>query len=585
MLNRVCMGIIVALIGIAATQADDTLYNKPHWRHPISMVSLGDRIYVANQKSGSITVLKTDPLEVAAEILIGEKLSDLKVLGGRWLIAVDEAAHQLLLLEPTADGVRVLHRFDVAKSPVSIAVDASGTRGAVSSLWSWRVTLFEVDEESSKPQLRIQPAIDLPFAPRKMLWLEPENRLIVADAFGGRLAIVDPTAAKVLQEKALAGHNIRGLAKSQDGKDLLVSQQVLSAYSKTEHTPVFWGDLMQNVLRSQSLAELLATEPPKELTGDLFRTEPLGHPSAATGDPDDVQVLPGGQTVVALSGVGEIAIRTADAKPFERFEAQARSTALLLHPDGQRLLIANAFADSITIFHLETWRITEHISLGPTPAELSQEEWGERLFYDARLSLDGWYSCHSCHTDGHTTGHRTDNQSDLSFGAPKRILPLGGTGHTGPWAWNGKAKHLTGQIESSIKHTMQGEPRTSKELVALGSYVLTLQPAPSLDRMRGTLDEAAVSRGERIFRATGCADCHQPPTYTSEQVYDVGLADEVGNTQFNPPSLLGVSQRQELFHDGRGKSLNEAFEKHQHGDAHLLNEKKRADLIAFLRSL
>jgi cytochrome c peroxidase len=247
-------------------------------------------------------------------------------------------------------------------------------------------------------------------------------------------------------------------------------------------------------------------------------------------------------------------------------------------------LIANTFADSMTIFDLKTWQIEGHLSLGPT-LELTQEEWGEQLFYDARLSLDGWYSCHSCHTDGHTTGYRTDNQSDLSFGAPKRILPLGGAGHTGPWAWNGKAKHLSRQIESSIENTMQGEPRTPKELVALESYLLTLEPAPSLDRMRGTLDEAAVSRGEQVFRSAGCADCHQPPTYTSDQLYDVGLADEVGNKEFNPPSLLGVSQRQELFHDSRARSLSEVFEKHHHGDAHLLNDKKRADLIAFLRSL
>jgi mono/diheme cytochrome c family protein len=365
---------------------------------------------------------------------------------------------------------------------------------------------------------------------------------------------------------------------------LLISQQVLSASSKTMHSPVFWGELMQNVLRSQSLEELFSSEPPKEATGDLFRTEPLGHPSAATGDPYDVQVLPGGQTVVSLSGVGEIAIRGSDTKPFERFEAQAHSTALLLHPDGRRLLVANTFADSITIFDLKTWRIGSHVPLGKTP-ERTTEEWGEALFYDARLSLDGWYSCHSCHTDGHTTGHRTDNQSDLSFGAPKRILPLGGVGQTGPWAWNGEAKDLAGQIHSSIQNTMQGDKRTPEELAALENYVRTLKPAPSLDRMRGTLDAAAVSRGQKVFQVAGCADCHQSPSYTSPEVYDVGLKDEIGNREFNPPSLLGVSQRQELLHDGRAKSLSELFEKFRHGDAHLLNDKKRADLTAFLRSL
>ncbi len=417
-----------------------------------------------------------------------------------------------------------------------------------------------------------------------MLWLNGGKKLIVADAFGGRLAVLDPATARVLCVKEIAGHNIRGLALSRDGKDLLLAQQVLNASAKTMHTPIFWGDLMQNVLRSQSLEELLSLNEKPEPNGDLFRTEPLGHPSDATGDPYDVRVLPGGQTVVSLSGVGEIAIRRTDIQPFERFNAQARSTAMLLHPDGKRLLVANTFADSLTIFDLNQWRIAGHLSLGATPS-LTQHDQGERLFYDAKFSLDGWYSCHSCHTDGHTTGYRNDNLSDLSYGAPKRILPLGGVAETGPWAWNAEAKTLRRQIQSSIQHTMQGEPPSPAELKALEAYLKTIEPAPALDRMRGTTDASAVARGQQVFNSQGCADCHQPPTYTSSATYDVGLKDELGTTEFNPPSLRGVSQRQEFFHDARAKSLGEVIEKFHHGDAHQLSDKKRADLLAFLRSL
>lgn len=560
--------------------------NKPHWRHPIAMTTVGDRIYVANQKSGSVSVLDAGEMQVLAEIPVGQRLSDLAMLqNGKHLVAIDETAHQLILLQPQPRGVEVLKRFDVAKTPVSLAVNADGTRCAVTSLWSWRVTLFEIaSQEGTAQTLRKQAVIDLPFAPRKMLWLNEENRLIVADSFGGRLAVVDPTAAKLLFVKTLAGHNLRGLALSHDGKDLLIAQQVLDAHGKTMHTPVFWGDLMQNVMRSQALEEFLTADAQPQNTGDLFRTEPLGHPSNATGDPYDVLILPGGQTVVSLSGVGEIAIRRSDTKPFERFDAQAHSTDLLLHPDGRRLLVANTFADSLTIFDLKSWGIAGHVSLGPT-STLNQQEQGERLFYDARLSLDGWYSCHSCHTDGHTTGHRNDNLSDYSFGAPKRILPLGGVTETGPWAWNGEAEKLTDQIHSSIKNTMQGKPRPDEQIQTLVAYLQTLKPAPSVDRMRGTLDTAAVHRGEKVFHAQGCANCHQPPTYTTPESYNIGLSDETGQKQFNPPSLRGVSQRQELFHDSRAKSLSDVLGKFQHGDAHLLSDKKRQDLIAFLRSL
>src|SRR5688572_9418471 len=109
------MGVRVGLAGVVLLsgfllKAEESPRQKPHWRHPIAMVSLGDRIYVANQKSGTITVLKNDPLEISAEIPIGQKLSDLKIISDQWLAAVDETAHQLLLLEPAGDDVRVLER-------------------------------------------------------------------------------------------------------------------------------------------------------------------------------------------------------------------------------------------------------------------------------------------------------------------------------------------------------------------------------------------------------------------------------------------------------------------------------------------
>lgn len=586
MKSSASIGLSLLLFGMAlgVQAAEKPNVTEPHWRHPIAMAAVGDRVYIANQKSGTVSVLEAGDLKVLAETPIGEKLSDLQVFsGGKLLAAVDEAAHQVLVLEPKPDGVKVLRRIDVAKSPVSLAVDTQGGRIAVASLWSRRLTLFEAMGESLG-FLEQTSVIDLPFAPRKMLWLKKGDRLIVADSFGGRLGVVDPAPGKLLFVKTFPGHNIRGLALSEKGDDLLIAQQVLNANSATTHTPVFWGDLMQNVMRSQDLEELLSPGEAPKNTGDLFRTEPLGHPSNATGDPYDVLVLPGGETAVSLSGVGEIAIRRSDLKPFERFDAQSHSTDLLLHPDGRRLLVANTFADSLTIFDLKDWNTQRHVSLGPTPG-LDRIEKGERLFYDARLSLDGWYSCHSCHTDGHTSGHRNDNLSDDSYGAPKRILPLGGVGESGPWAWNAGAKDLASQIHSSIKNTMQGDDRPEEDIEALVDYLKTLKPAPSLDRMRDTLDEAAVKRGEKVFDEAGCAACHQQPAYTSPETFDVGVSDEKGRKDFNPPSLLGVSQRQELFHDSRAKNLNDVLIKHEHGEAHLLDDKKRADLIALLRSL
>ena len=43
----------------------------------------------------------------------------------------------------------------------------------------------------------IATVIDLPFAPRAQLLLPGRDRLLVADAFGGRLTLVEPSSRKV----------------------------------------------------------------------------------------------------------------------------------------------------------------------------------------------------------------------------------------------------------------------------------------------------------------------------------------------------------------------------------------------------
>ncbi len=48
--------------------------------------------------------------------------------------------------------------------------------------------------------------------------------------------------------------------------------------------------------------------------------------------------------------------------------------------------------------------------------------------------------------------------------------------------------------------------------------------------------------GGRFSRSESAQSCHALPEYTSPGRYDVGLRDEVGNREFNPPSLRGAEQ-------------------------------------------
>jgi len=190
-------------------------------------------------------------------------------------------------------------------------------------------------------------------------------------------------------------------------------------------------------------------------------------------------------------------------------------------------------------------------------------------------------TCHSCHTDGHTIGLNSDTLGDGDFGAPKRIPSLMGVSHTGPWGWTGAFAQLEEQVRQSIESTMEGPSPSATELADLVAYLRTL--APPSPATQG-VEHAGVSRGQTVF-ARECSTCHAGPHYTSRGKYDVGLADEAGNRQFNPPSLRGVGRREPLLHDGRARTLEDVFKVHHHPDGLDLPKEEVADLITFLRTL
>ncbi|MDA0285137.1 MAG: hypothetical protein O3B86_17450, partial [Planctomycetota bacterium] len=265
-------------------------------------------------------------------------------------------------------------------------------------------------------------------------------------------------------------------------------------------------------------------------------------------------------------------------------------TQLLLNEDRNRLFVLCTFDDSIAEFDAESLELVRTIRLGPIVPVKSFMQSGEELFYDSRLSLDGWFSCHSCHSDGHSTGQLNDNFGDESFGTPKRILTLLGTGDTEPWAWNGSLIDLRNQIRKSIHLTMAGPGKQSptigeREIESLDSFLSSLPPAPGILTARDEADRPSIRRGQQVFASHGCTGCHQPPSFASPLSFDVGFRDEAGKRYFNPPSLMGVSQRGPYFHDNRAARLVDVLLEFDHADAASLPDTEIDDLVDFLKSL
>lgn len=571
------------------------LHERTAIRRPVALVLGNEHLLVANKRSGTVSIIDTASQRVSKEVLIGQTISDLKrIPGTEFLLATDEESHRLLLVKQTPQAtannttLQVAQRISVPHTPVNICVSPNHDACSVSSLWARQISIFSLSSnETDALNITMQSTIDLPFAPRHQWWSPDGTRLLVADTFQGRIGAVDVVGNKLLGIARIEGHNIRGFTSTSDGKRLLVTHQLINRHVPTTRSRVFWGALMSNLVRSIELEHIWKQTSDSYQEQDISRWEvyPLGEPTDAAGDPG--QVLHFDDTTIALiGGTDQVAIRKGQRQLFHRIRVGRRPIAIALSQDKQIAYVANHFDDSVSIIGIDDANVIKNISLGEMDS-LTLTDRGEMLFYDASLSLDNWYSCHSCHTDGHTSGEKNDNLGDSSFGAPKRILSLLGVRDTGPWAWDGHQKNLTDQIRKSIAVTMQGAEQkrdTEENATALAAFLYSLDAPPSLSAARRVSDESAIARGQKLFRSNGCVNCHHEGTWTSPDVYDVGLKDEVGNTHFNPPSLRGVSQRGRLFHDARA-DLEGVLGNSAHSADFDLKPDEIHDLISFLRSL
>jgi YVTN family beta-propeller protein len=554
---------------------------RPQLRRPAALAESSDGkwLYVANRRSGSVSAIDVAGRKAVAEFNVGGTLADLTAVEDH-LLAVDESRHALILLHVDGAAIATAARLKVSPFPVEAIVSRDGRRAYVSSLWSRRLT--EVSIAPDEQTLTATRMLDLPFAPRRLLLTADESHLLVADAFGGKLGIVDPAGLQLLGVREIPAHNIRGLSVTRDGRMLAIAHQMLNDLAHTVRNDIHWGMLLSNDLRWLPLGAAL--DPQAELYAGAHM-HPLGDPGRGGADPSDLAITTGGVAIVSMGGADQVALGREQDFSLRRIAVGRRPTALLISHDEKLAYVANTFDDSISVIDLEREENVAEISLGPQP-ELSIADRGELLFYDGRLSHDGWMSCHSCHPDGHANGMLNDNFSDGSFGAPKRVLSLLSAADTAPYAWNGGAETLEAQIFTSVQSTMQrAEPPPQSDVAALAAYLKTLSSPPSLDELRGTLDAAAVARGKAVFQSQKCGRCHAPPTYTAVHVFDVGLPDSQGNRRFNPPSLRGLSHRGPYFHDNSAATLEDVFQVHGHQLEPNLAAGEVADLLAFLRSL
>jgi len=198
------------------------------------------------------------------------------------------------------------------------------------------------------------------------------------------------------------------------------------------------------------------------------------------------------------------------------------------------------------------------------------------------------------------------NGSNNGVGLPANCLNLSGTGYP----------------EDTANPTQTTNAAVLDDVSAFANFMRFLAPPPpgAVVLNGNTVPQSSIQNGSQLFRAIGCATCHNPspgntqvsnfgaalsnqpvPAFSDIELHHMGtrLADNVsqgtaGGDQFRTAPLWGLGQRIFLLHDGRTTDLRSAIAAHESNGSEAnqveqnfdnLSPQQQQDLLNFLRSL
>jgi mono/diheme cytochrome c family protein len=202
------------------------------------------------------------------------------------------------------------------------------------------------------------------------------------------------------------------------------------------------------------------------------------------------------------------------------------------------------FDGDLDIVHLSDGeRTVVHLGAAAPRVSASYQQ-GRELFFktnDARITGDG-VGCASCHPDGLDDGLTWSTPE-----GPRQTPMLAGRVHgTAPYGWTRQKATLPEYIADTVQR-LGGKGVSQSELVALASYLERMDVPPP------PVNGDDVSEGLKVFRASGCSECHAEAGGTDHLPHEV----VPGSIEpFDTPSLRLVGLTAPYFHDGRYPTLD-----------------------------
>jgi len=578
-------------------------------RSPVALALSADgtRLLTANQTAGTVSLVDTASGKVLAEITTGDKPAGVAFTkDGKRAAVTHWFGYDLAVLDVGPDSLTVTGRVDVGPEPRGVAIASDGKTAYVAVGVANEVVRVDMDSKTVTGRL------DVGREPRGVALTPDGSRLIVGNARSQNVSVVATGPWKVERTVAIDGDNLRQVAVGPDGAYAYLANMKNRGFATTRNNIDLGWVLGQRLTRVSLAAD----------DSDPFATLSLDPQGKAAADAYGVAVSPDGRFLaVGLGGTHEVMIFRTDRRRlpwrlngsrdlippellrpgddrFRRVTTGGRPTELAFAPDGKTLYAADYFGNSVHVIDAEAASVSKTIPLGG-PSEPSLARRGEMLFHDAARSFNQWYSCATCHSDGHTNGldfdTLNDGRQDLSLQhlrSRKKVPTLRRVAQTGPWTWHGWQTGLDDATVESFTKSMQGPRPSDDDVKAVVAYLGTLEfPRNPYREKDGGLSPAA-KRGEAVFRSAkaACNTCHGGAEFTDGKIHVAGLEEpDDAYRGYNPPSLKGVYDKDPYLHDGRAKTLRDALTGGHNPDSITglgeLTGGELDDLIAYLKSL
>lgn len=588
----------------------------------------GDRGWVVSPDADRVAVFRVEPPALEREVEVGDRPRALAVSGDVLAVACQGDA-TLHLLSREGEARRVVD-FEAGSEPWSVLADPRGG-GFFVALRTGFVVSVDL-EGRERDRIAVGPE------PRGMA-MNGEGTLVTSrwrsTLEGARVTTVDASDPAAL---SLTGET---LLPRQEGLDSDTDNSgVLSFLDALVPTPdggrVVIPSLKANVvtgrfrtaedLTSQTTARAALGEvligAPSEPARDSFRHsfDDLDRASAGVFSPlgDRLYLaMQGAQTVVVADGFDFFTLSSID-------DVGEAPQGLALSDDGDTLFVHAFLSRSVRVYDVSDLSrepaLSAEISTTAVEPLAPDVLEGKRVFYrsrDPRMSRTRYLSCASCHLDGESDG--------LSWDFTQRgegvrdTISLRGRAGAAPLHWSanfdevqdfehdirdgqGGAGFLSDDdFHADGRDAPLGAPKAglSRELDALASYVRSLgEYGESPHRA----DAATASRGEAVFRASGCDGCHAGPDFTDSAfvdgapvLHDVGTLGEASGQRMggplvglDTPSLRGLWRSAPYLHDGSAATLRDVLVDRnpddRHGVTQGLDEPALRDLEAYLLS-